>query len=202
MRDPDVLNVHGKNKKAKVVSFFLERIWKRYKDKSPKIQIIMYLPENFHWFGVFLYYVFFLIWLVCCASSVVYHENSTSLWKKIHVDFPGECWDELPDTQCLAGLRRSLWVDQEEEWCRNPVIYMALGVFPKIGVPQNGWFIMEKPIKMDDLEVPIIFGNIHMLEYIISWKQMSPNRVQIHPGYCFSSIRMLRCWRWKKKMGH
>ena len=24
-------------------------------------------------------------------------------------------------------------------------------MFPKIGVPQNGWFIMEHPIKMDDL---------------------------------------------------
>ena len=28
-------------------------------------------------------------------------------------------------------------------------------MFPKIGVPQNGWFIMEHPIKMDDLEVPL-----------------------------------------------
>ena len=24
-------------------------------------------------------------------------------------------------------------------------------MFPKIGVPQNGWFIMENQLKMDDL---------------------------------------------------
>ena len=30
-----------------------------------------------------------------------------------------------------------------------------MGVEPKIGVPQNGWFIRENPIKMDDLVVPL-----------------------------------------------
>ena len=30
---------------------------------------------------------------------------------------------------------------------------IIIWVFPKIGVPQNGWFRMENPIKMDDLGV-------------------------------------------------
>ena len=37
---------------------------------------------------------------------------------------------------------------------------------PKIGIPQNGWFIMENLIKMDDLGgKPTIFGNPHLLQF-------------------------------------
>ena len=32
---------------------------------------------------------------------------------------------------------------------------LKIWVFPKIGVPQNGWFIRENPIKMGDLGVPL-----------------------------------------------
>ena len=45
-------------------------------------------------------------------------------------------------------------------------IYIYIWVFPKIGVPQNGWCIMENPIKMDDLEVPL-FLEIYI--YIHIW---------------------------------
>ena len=42
-------------------------------------------------------------------------------------------------------------------------VRMLLWGFPKIVVPQNGWFIIEIPIKMDDLGGnPAIFGNIHL----------------------------------------
>ena len=35
--------------------------------------------------------------------------------------------------------------------CYSKSSHFGIWVFPKIGVPQNGWFIMEIPIKMDDL---------------------------------------------------
>ena len=35
------------------------------------------------------------------------------------------------------------------------ILNIYIWVFPKIGVPQNGWCIVENPIKMDDLGVPL-----------------------------------------------
>ena len=36
-----------------------------------------------------------------------------------------------------------------------PLSCCSIWVFPKIVIPQNGWFIMEIPIEMDDLGVPL-----------------------------------------------
>ena len=37
-------------------------------------------------------------------------------------------------------------------------------VFPRIVVPQNGWFIMDIPIKMDDFGVPLFSETPTMVE--------------------------------------
>ena len=59
----------------------------------------------------------------------------------------GEAWllmEPSPSDQRFWGENFPMWV------------------FPKIAVPQKGWFIMENPIIMDDLGGTTIFGNIHV----------------------------------------
>ena len=46
----------------------------------------------------------------------------------------------------------------------SPLSPWSIWVFPKIAVPQNGWFVMEHPIKMDDLGVPLFLETPISLE--------------------------------------
>ena len=53
-----------------------------------------------------------------------------------------------------------LFVRAESSWQKTSGPYFCRWVFPKIVVPQNGWFIMENPIKW---MITTIFGNIQIL---------------------------------------
>ena len=52
----------------------------------------------------------------------------------------------------LVGMMAALVLPQTKEG--SPSHHLHMGV-SKIGVPQNEWFAMENPIKMDDLGVPL-----------------------------------------------
>ena len=70
------------------------------------------------------------------------------------------CVDHLPEPTKASQGFVLIWTVSK---ISAPSIHAIIWLFPKIVVPQNGWLIMENPIKMDDFT---IFGNIHIRSYL------------------------------------
>ena len=71
-------------------------------------------------------------------------------------------------------------------------------MFPKIVVPQNGWFIMENLFKMDDLGLPLFFGNTHIPRQYPLKSTVSLAKIA---GDCFKCDFLSYC-RWFRFLDH
>ena len=107
-------------------------------------QLIVSWSASPLWFCIFFPCV---IWYLCPPHLKINPIKTTHGWRSK--------W-EFQVVNVIASYRLVVLSD---------AMWLLCGWFPKIGIPQNGWFTMENPIRMEDLGVPLFSETSMYVEY-------------------------------------